>query len=267
MVYQPTQPSEVAKKKHKRSRAVQLLLDALTLVLVAGATYAVFRLTSVAPENQESNNPEVVNKVPTEEEGEENKAWLTRTIGGWLETFSRDFRAGVEVYDLDNGLVVGEAYADEAFTGHPVSELGTKFGVGHAVGGLTSARELTEVVKAAFKHEGMSEEDWQAYKATLLEQPEVNSEDRCQGYCKVRNGLPAGFTSEKVKVYNENYMNSNGSYYEAYRDVALVEFAAAENKIRNFAVVVLGYGFSEQTDFKNLGEMLEKTITLRLDNE
>ena len=81
MVYQPAQPSEI-KKKHKRSRVVQILLDVLTLVLVAGATYAIFRLTSVAPENQESNNPEVMNKVPTEEEEEENKEWLARTIGG-----------------------------------------------------------------------------------------------------------------------------------------------------------------------------------------
>ena len=112
----------------------------------------------------------------------------------------------------------------------------------------------------------MSEEDWQAYKATLLAQPEVYSADRCQGYCKVRDGLPAGF-SDKVKVYNENYMNSNGSYYETYRDAALVEFAAAENKTRNFAVVVLGYGFSFQTDFQKLGEMLEKKITLYLENE
>ena len=119
MVYQPAQPSEI-KKKHKRSRVVQILLDVLTLVLVAGATYAIFRLTSVAPENQESNNPEVMNKVPTEEEEEENKEWLARTIGGWLETFSRDFRVGVEVYDLDNDLVIGQAYADEPFTGHIV---------------------------------------------------------------------------------------------------------------------------------------------------
>ena len=265
MVYQPAQPSEI-KKKHKHSRVVQILLDVLTLVLVAGATYAIFRLTSVAPENQESNNPEVVNKVPTEEEEEENKEWLARTIGGWLETFSRDFRVGVEVYDLDNDLAIGQAYADEPFTGHIVSEIGAKFGLGQTTAGAYSARELTEALKAAFKHAGMSEEDWQAYKATLLAQPEVYSADRCQGYCKVRDGLPAGF-SDKVKVYNENYMNSNGSYYETYRDAALVEFTAAENKTRNFAVVVLGYGFSFQTDFQKLGEMLEKKITLYLENE
>ena len=56
MVYQPTQPSEI-KKKHKRSRVAQVLLDVLTLILVAGATYAIFKLTAVAPENQEQNNP------------------------------------------------------------------------------------------------------------------------------------------------------------------------------------------------------------------
>lgn len=264
MVYQPAQPSEI--KKHKRSRAVQLLLDVFTLVLVAGATYAIFKLTTVKPENQEANNPEVVNKVPVEEEAEENKAWLARTVGGWLETFSRDFRVGVEVYDLDNDAAVGEAYADETFDRQVATELGAKFGVGQAGAGATSAREMTEVLKAAFKHAGMSDEDWQSYKATWLAQPEVFSEDRCQGYCKVRAGLPAGF-SDKAKVYNENYMDSNGSFFEAYRDLAIVELAGKNGETRSFAVAVLGYGFSTQTDFAKLGEMLEKTMTLHLQNE
>jgi len=67
-------------------------------------------------------------------------------------------------------------------------------------------------------------------------------------------------------VYNENYMNSNGSYYEAYRDAALVEFAVG-GQTRSFAVVVLGYGFSLQTDFQRLGETLEKKMTLYLESE
>lgn len=263
MVYQPTQPSEI-KKKHKRSRVAQVLLDVLTLILVAGATYAIFRLTAVAPENQEQNNPDVVNKVPVEEEEEENKEWLARTIGGWLETFSRDFRTGVVVYDLDNDLVVGEAYADEAFNGHAASELGARFGMGQ--GGAITARGMADMIKVAFKHEGMSDEEWRSYKETWLAQPEVFSQERCQGYCKVRAGLPAGF-SEKVKVYNENYMDSNGSFFEVYRDVALVELPGQNEKTRSFAVAVLGYGFSFQTDFQKLGEMLEKTITLHLENE
>lgn len=268
MVYQSAQSGEI-KKSSKSSRAVQILLDMLTLVLVAGATYAIFRLTSVAPENQESNNPEVTNKTfveNDENEKDKNEMWLARTIGGWLETFSRDFRVGVEVYDLDNDWSVGEAYADELFSGHIISDIGVKFGVMQNVSGATSAREMTEVVKAMFRHADMGEDEWKSYKEILLAQPEIYSEERCHGYCKVRAGLPAGFSNE-VKVYNENYMDSNGSYFEAYRDVALVEFPIADGKVRSFAITVLGYGFSAQKDFANLAEMLERKITTYLQNE
>lgn len=264
MVYQPAQPGEI-KKKHKRSRAIQILLDFLTLVLVAGATYAIFRLTTVKPENQEVNNPDVVNKVPVEEE-EENPAWLSRTIGGWLETFSRDFRVGVAVYDLDEESMLGEAYANQEFTKHAASEMAAKFGSDFGANGEVSANEGVEMLKKAFKHEGMSETEWAEYKQSLLAQPEVYSEERCQGYCKVRDGLAAGF-SEKAKVYNENYMDSNGSFYEAYRDMALVEYVREGEKTRNFAVALIGYGFSSQNDFKKLGEMLNRVILAHFENE
>lgn len=266
MVYQPTQPSKI-EKKHKRSKAVQVLLDVLTLMLVAGATYAIFRLTAVRPENRENNNPDVVNKVQIDEDDDEDPMWLNRTISSWVGTFSRDFSASVEVYDLDKEAVVGELSPEAVFTGHAASEIGANFNVAFATAGQTSARELVEILKIAFKHNGMSDEDWASYKSTLLAQPEVYSEERCHGYCKVRDGLPAGFTSEQVKVYNENFMDTNGSFFEVYRDAAIVEFTTAENKTRSFAVTLLTYGFSFQTDFQKLGEMLEKVMLTHIASE
>ncbi|MBR3319835.1 hypothetical protein IKG20_00830 [Candidatus Saccharibacteria bacterium] len=88
MVYRPTQPGEV--EERKQSRVVQILIDILTLVLVAGATYAFFRLTLIRPENQEVNNPEVVNKAPAieDEETEEDEEEKVETLNeeGALES-------------------------------------------------------------------------------------------------------------------------------------------------------------------------------------
>lgn len=264
MVYQPTQPSKV-EKKHKRSKVVQVVLDILTLVLVAGATYAIFRLTAVKPENRENNNPEVISKVPTDED-EEDPMWLNRTLSSWAGTFSRDFAVGVEVYDLNNDAVVGELTPERQFDGQVASALANDFQVAFATGGQTSARELTEVLKVAFKHVGMSEEDWASYKEKLLNQEQIFSKERCRGYCEVRNGLPVGFKDEKVKVYNENYMDTNGSFYEVYRDAAIVEFDLG-NKVRSFAVALVARGFSYQDNFQKLGEMLEKAMLTHFDNE
>lgn len=267
MVYQPAQPSKI-EKKHKRSKAVQLTLDILTMLFTAGAVYAIFRLTNVKPENRESNNPEVVNKVQIDEEDEEeDPMWLNRTISSWVGTFSRDFSASVEIYDLDKETSVGELSPEAVFNGHAASEIGANFNVNFATAGQTSAREMVEIMKIAFKHSGMSDEDWVSYKTTLLQQPEIYSEERCHGYCKVRDGLPAGFTSERVKVYNENYMDTNGSFFEVYRDVAIVEFTTAENKTRSFAVALLTRGFPFQTDFQKLGSMLEKVMLAHIENE
>ena len=78
MVYRPTQPGEV--EERKQSRVVQILIDILTLVLVAGATYAFFRLTLIRPENQEVNNPEVVNKAPAVEDTEKKEDEEVETL-------------------------------------------------------------------------------------------------------------------------------------------------------------------------------------------
>lgn len=265
MVYQPTQPGKI-EKKHKRSKTLQLILDVLTLVLVAGATYAIFRLTSVKPENQEKNNPEVINKVTIDEDEEEDPMWLNRTLSSWTGTYSSDFSASVEVYDLDKDAVVGELAPEAVFTGQAQSEMATDFNMGFVTPGQTSAREMTELLKAAFKHEEMSNEDWTTYKAKWLNQERIFSDERCRGYCEVRAGLPAGFTSENVKVYNENYMDTNGSFFEVYRDMAIVELNV-EDKTRSFGVSLLAKGFSFQTDFKTLGEMLERVMLAHIKNE
>ena len=268
MVYQPTEPSKIAGRR-KRSGALKAALDAVVLMLVAGATYGVFKLTMVRPENRESNNPKVVAKTLTEadEDEEAEERWLDRTLTSWLGTFSRDFTASVEVYDLDNDVVVGELGADEAFEGHFASELGAKVGRGLAVAGQTSARELVEILKVAFRHEGMSAEEWAGVRQGLLAQEEIYSEERCRGYCKVRDGLPAGFASEQVEVMNENYMDSNGSFYVVYRDAAIVEAKVSESKTRSFAVALVAKTFPSQTEFRKLGEMLEKVILAHIRNE
>ena len=265
MVYQPAQPSEV-KKKHERSRIVQILLDVLTLILVAGATYAIFKLTAVRPENQEANNPSVVAKTPTvEEEEEENPEWLTRTTVQWLTSYPRSFRGGVAVYDFDFETLIASLNLDLVFTRQAQSELGTRFGINFQTAEETTAEEMLEIMKAVYRHAGMSEEEYAALKEEMLAQPDIYSEERCQGYCKTRDGLPAGFKAGMV--YNENYSRSNGSFFLTYRDAAIVEFKTSDGRVRHFAVVLLADGFSEQEEFAKLGTALEEAIVAHFENE
>ncbi len=63
MANQPTQSGEI-KEERKHSRLANILFDALVMIVVAAATFAFFRLTLLRPENQEINNPNVVNKIP-----------------------------------------------------------------------------------------------------------------------------------------------------------------------------------------------------------
>ena len=78
-------------------------------MLVAGATYAVLKVTNVKPENQEKNNPEVVaDKIIEEEpEKEEVEVDLQPVLNSWASTFSHNAR-GVAIIDLESGKVVGE---------------------------------------------------------------------------------------------------------------------------------------------------------------
>ena len=263
MVYQPTQPGTI-NKKHKRSKTVQILLDALTLLLVAGATYAIFRLTAVKTDDEVSETA-VVSKVPTDEEDEEDPAWAKKTILQWFTNYPRNFRAGVVLYDLDNDLAIGEVAADDAFTGQAASDLAARFGLGFATDGQTSAREMSEIMKAVYKHDGMDETSYATLKEGMLAQTDVYSEERCQGYCRTRYGIPAGF--EVATVYNENYMRSNGSFFLAYRDAAILEFKTSDGRTRNFVLVLLAENFSDQAEFAKLGKALETAIIEHFDNE
>ena len=67
MADQSAESGEIVEKR-KHSRIGEILFDTLVMILVAAATYAFFRVTLVRPENQEVNNPSVMNKLPTSEE-------------------------------------------------------------------------------------------------------------------------------------------------------------------------------------------------------
>lgn len=107
MVHQPAE----------RSKTIKTVLDVLIVVAVAIATFALFKLTTVKPENQEVNNPDVITKIPEpEDETEtESKLELQSVISMWRSGLPSGTNAGVIAYDLENERFIGETNADERF--------------------------------------------------------------------------------------------------------------------------------------------------------
>lgn len=269
MVYQPAQPSETVNnnqrvRKHKRSRAAQILLDGMTLLLVAGATYAIFILT--APKtNKTVTKPVSSSQIDANQDDEEDPEWLTKTVTQWITLYPRNFRAGVVVFDLDNETLVADVGGELVFTEQEASDLGAKFGKSFQTPGQTTAKEMLEILKTTYRHEGMSDADYENLKTEMLAQTDIYSEERCQGYCRTRYGLPAGFTV--ATVYNENYMRSNGSFFLAYRDAAILEFSTSDGRTRNFAMALLAENFASQSEFTKLAKAVEEVIVEHFDNE
>ena len=100
-------------KKEKKSW-IRTALDVLIIVCVAVLTFAVFKLTSVKSENQEKNNPDVVegNNDDDEDDGKIN---LNPVIGAWMSSTMKDTKQAVAIYDLDNDKMVGELNINETF--------------------------------------------------------------------------------------------------------------------------------------------------------
>lgn len=249
MVYQQTQPSEV-KPKRRFGKFFEILFDILVMAAVAGATYALFRFTIVKPENQEQNNPEVINKVPTDE----GSKWLQQTINLWLANLPENAHTGVVVYDLDNNLVLGEINGDDTFTGQADSKLGLQFDKHFATANQTTAREMTEIMKTFFLHEGMDEDNYVALKESIL----VSGDEK--------RGVSAGF--ETGVTYNETYeQSSDDGELLAYRDSTIAEFKAQDGRSRNFVVSVIAEQFSNQEEFRKLGKAIEDSIITHFEKE
>ncbi|MBQ6320725.1 serine hydrolase [Candidatus Saccharibacteria bacterium] len=105
--------------RRKKNKKLQTFLDIVVVLLVAGATYAMFKLTNVAPENQEINNPSVVADKPKEEEDAEEPAEakidLSPVLSSWMGTLSGGVDAGIKIVDLDNEIEIGEINANKQF--------------------------------------------------------------------------------------------------------------------------------------------------------
>ncbi len=258
MVYQPTQSSEITKPKHKK--VFYVFSDLLVLLIVAAATFFFLRLTFIRPENREHNN--IGNHVSAETL--DGQGWMNRAITGWFDTIKNNSEASIEVYDLDNNSKLGGVFVDRLFLNQPDSVFETTFSTSEKLDTERSADKMIELIKVAFEHVDMSDEDWNTFKQSLV--PAVPED--CQDECVINEtGLAAGFSSEISKIYNENYTLVENDTIESYRDMALVEMTTESGAVRSFAIAVFGRNFDSTDDFKTLGEILEKVISAHLDEE
>ncbi|MBQ6130202.1 serine hydrolase [Candidatus Saccharibacteria bacterium] len=170
LVYTPKKgPNATKKNGEKKKRGLTLALDALVVLLVAGATFAMFKLTNVKPENTEKNNPTVVTAPVEEEDDEEETREITlqSVINSWFSSFSRETEKGIVIYDLENERVVGNLDENEQFDtaslyklfvvyeGYQRVELGEWKETDESYGGMTVGDCLDKAIRES--HSGCAE--------------------------------------------------------------------------------------------------------------
>lgn len=168
LIYAPKKGPNAVKKEKKRKAKASLILDVLVVLLVAGATFAMFKLTSVKPENTEKNNPEVVaENVEDDEDDTPKEMTLQPVINSWYSTFSRETEKGIMIYDLDNEKVIGALDEDKEFDmasvykllviyeGYKRVELGDLSESGESYGGMTVGECLDKAIRES--HSGCAE--------------------------------------------------------------------------------------------------------------
>lgn len=132
-----------------------------------------------------------------------------------------------------------EAMYDDPARSARVAQLIAKLGLANtrADGLVTSAQDVVKLLQYYYRHPEWSENSWQKFRETALNQP-----------YNYRKGLPSGF--EVARVYDKA-----GWGGAVYNDAAMVELSDG----RRYVVVVLtdGIGYAALRD---LGVMLERTM-------
>ena len=170
LIYTPKKGPNASRPMKQKKGKLPLVLDILVVLLVAGATFAMFKLTNVKPENQEKNNPEVVSAKSLDDSGDEDeeaKIDLNPIITNWLGTFSRDVKKSVMVYDLDKDEVVGNFEENTefetasvyklfvAYEGYKRVDNGQWSSSDESFGGMTTLECLDKMVRES--HSGCAE--------------------------------------------------------------------------------------------------------------
>ena len=114
----------------------------------------------------------------------------------------------------------------------------------------SSARNITTLMQTLWQHEGISEEYWQQFMDSMLNQPKTTYD--------WRQGLPAGF-SDAAQVYDKvGWYSPDGYHWSYYNDAAFVVFPS-EN--RHYIVICfIKNGFPSAA--RALAAQLEAAIML-----
>lgn len=151
-----------------------------------------------------------------------------------------------------------EAMLDDPIRSTRVAQLITDLGLTNTKSDalMTSARDVTELLKKYYTHEDWSEESWTKWQDSTLNQPPAAAGD-------FRQGLPSGFTT--ANVYNKVGWSAVGGGWDIYNDAAIVDFPmttaddGTKTNGRNYIVVVLTRSTSHLAN-AGLGEMIETAV-------
>lgn len=126
LVYVPRRGPNAPRKQKTKKKGWGILLDVIGGVLVAVMTFALFKITYVAPENkgkEETGVESVEPEEPEEPEVEYAKVNLQSVVDSWAGSLASGVETGVMIYDLDREEIVGELNAKERFASESLYKL------------------------------------------------------------------------------------------------------------------------------------------------
>lgn len=218
--------------RKKKNKKLQTFLDVMVVLLVAGATYAMFKLTNVAPENQEVNNPSVVADEPTDEEPEEEeyKIDLQPVVDAWLSESLSGVDVGLQIVDLDYNRVIASVQPEKSFQtaseyklwvvyeGYRRVEIG-EWDANEAVyGGYTVEQCLDRAIRES--HSGCAETLWSKIGRDNLEYIIKNTYG-------LENSTAAGLSSTAAD------MAEMMRYYYTHKDLSAETWAKIQDSMLN----------------------------------
>ena len=124
--------------------------------------------------------------------------------------------------------------------------------------------DIAKMLELFYDHKEFSDETYVTILDSMLNQPATKNGMCGDSACNWRQGLPAGLSSDKIKVYDKVGWDFNGSTWNIYNDAAIVTVHGAEDadasSDHNLIVVVMASGLRSFKEITNFGKQLKSVL-------
>lgn len=132
------------------------------------------------------------------------------------------------------------------------------------ISGLSSNPvDIAKILELFYDHPEFSEETYAKIKDSMLNQPPTDN-GMCSPSCDWRQGLPAGLSSDRIKVYDKVGWDYRGPGWNLYHDATLVtasgEGEAGASPERHLIVVIMTANLNSYQEIISFGKQLKSVL-------